>query len=66
MFLCADKFISNKSVERMSTDGDEPWSSHRLARPKGVLLSLLLLIKNVFRVMFNRNCYKGTVHKLKS
>jgi len=30
------------------------------------LLLLLLLIKNVFRVTFNRNCYKGTVHKLKS
>jgi len=29
-------------------------------------LLLLLLIKNVFRVTFNRNCYKGTVHKLKS
>ena len=25
-----------------------------------VILLLLLLIKNVFRVTFNRNCYKGT------
>jgi len=30
------------------------------------LILLLLLIKNVFRVTFNRNCYKGTVHRLKS
>ena len=31
-----------------------------------ILLLLLLLIKNVFKVTFNRNCYKGTVHKLTS
>ena len=51
----------------------EKWSSKRNESVQvmwhfdfELLLLLLLLIKNVFRVTFNRNCYKGTVHKLKS